>query len=411
MYIKSQGLSSGETGILFGVMPFIAFLAQPVIGLIADRWRKHKVIMMVSSLIAGLFHLLMITVPARQRHDVIRSDVTVTCSSSSILLGLTYCEKGDSYHCGVGSYVENVESSGEANYSSLPVAEECDSKTDVKKRQILCLNNLLNLDQNRTNDTSTSVLGCTVLCPSPTHFTRVLGRTCFTPKTLNVLDHVCNVTSLQSFPNKFTIQSMNDSSMGNESRILDITNGNANADNVSTRQCVRKFGVAGLNAEGHSFDTISCQPEHQLRCRLECQLSPGDPCAGDVASFDLTFWLLFVFYFVAFIAISPLIPMSDAVCYSVLKDEWRKYGQQRVWGTIGWLVVAVAFTVGVYFVDELDYAYTFYFFSGLMAVCAFIPYFIDLPVDIRCGNMLRNMGKVLVLPRVSMVLNVVVIYI
>ena len=114
----------------------------------------------------------------------------------------------------------------------------------------------------------------------------------------------------------------------------------------------------------------------------------------------MTFWLIFVFYLVGFLAQSPIIPMSDAVCYSLLGEEWRKYGHQRVWGTIGWLLVSIATSVGVYLHEGLDYSLMFYSYGALMGVCTVVAYFIRIPTNVCCGNMLRNMCQVLVLPKV-----------
>ncbi|KAK7482933.1 hypothetical protein BaRGS_00025833 [Batillaria attramentaria] len=65
IYMGSLGLTPSEVGILYGVMPFVGFFIRPVVGAVADRWSKHKLILMVCSLLTGVFYLLILTIPAR----------------------------------------------------------------------------------------------------------------------------------------------------------------------------------------------------------------------------------------------------------------------------------------------------------------------------------------------------------
>nr|KAG5696504.1 hypothetical protein BaRGS_021040 [Batillaria attramentaria] len=65
VYLKQQGLSASESGVLFGSMPFLSFLVQPLVGAAADRWLKHKAVLVTATVLTGLFHLLFLAVPPR----------------------------------------------------------------------------------------------------------------------------------------------------------------------------------------------------------------------------------------------------------------------------------------------------------------------------------------------------------
>lgn len=53
------------------------------------------------------------------------------------------------------------------------------------------------------------------------------------------------------------------------------------------------------------------------------------------------FWLIFFALMAEQIGISVCVMMSDAVCFQILGSERHKYGQQRLWGTIGMGLMAV----------------------------------------------------------------------
>nr|KAG5709254.1 hypothetical protein BaRGS_018006 [Batillaria attramentaria] len=62
VYLKQQGLSASESGVVFGSMPF---LVQPLVGAAADRWLKHKSVIVTATVLTGLFHLFFLAVPPR----------------------------------------------------------------------------------------------------------------------------------------------------------------------------------------------------------------------------------------------------------------------------------------------------------------------------------------------------------
>ena len=61
--MKELGLSATETGILYGVMPFIGFFTRPLIGAFADKIRQHKAVLIVCLLAMGLFYGLLLVTP------------------------------------------------------------------------------------------------------------------------------------------------------------------------------------------------------------------------------------------------------------------------------------------------------------------------------------------------------------
>ena len=65
VYMKQLGLTSNETGVIYGAMPFLSFVVRPLVGSLADRWMKHKVVLIVCTLLTTVLHLLIMFVPPR----------------------------------------------------------------------------------------------------------------------------------------------------------------------------------------------------------------------------------------------------------------------------------------------------------------------------------------------------------
>ena len=65
VYMKQLGLTSNETGVIYGVMPFLSFVVRPLVGSLADRWMKHKVVLIVCTVLTTVLHLLIMFVPPR----------------------------------------------------------------------------------------------------------------------------------------------------------------------------------------------------------------------------------------------------------------------------------------------------------------------------------------------------------
>nr|KAG5696511.1 hypothetical protein BaRGS_021047 [Batillaria attramentaria] len=59
-------------------MPFLSFLVQPLVGAAADRWLKHKAVLVTATVLTGLFHLLFLAVPPRTPAGAVSAGVYLT---------------------------------------------------------------------------------------------------------------------------------------------------------------------------------------------------------------------------------------------------------------------------------------------------------------------------------------------
>lgn len=93
------------------------------------------------------------------------------------------------------------------------------------------------------------------------------------------------------------------------------------------------------------------------------------------------FWAFFACMVLSWTGMAVVVSLSDAICFHVLGDRPQLYGQQRLWGAVGWGICSV---LAGLLVDQMsrgqllkDYSGVFYMMAALMAA--------DLAVSARLG--------------------------
>ena len=86
--MKELGLSSTETGIIYGMVPFISFFTRPLIGAFADKIRHHKAVLIACFLAMGLFYGLLLVTPTQTADCATqRQSISEHVSNKSISIG------------------------------------------------------------------------------------------------------------------------------------------------------------------------------------------------------------------------------------------------------------------------------------------------------------------------------------
>ena len=410
VFTKQLGLTSQESGMLFGVLPFLSFLTQVGIGMIADRWRKHKVVLMTCLFIAGVFNVLIVAVPPRPYMNVLKANVVMRCHTRLSPI-LTYC--GDDVQASVSSTdditngaleSEDSFSSGNANQSLMRpeslFKDDADSDKSFCPRSIFGALDTLAMFANNSQVDMKKLL-CYVSCSVPLQVEATPGQLCLRnisnvsapPTTLSLS---CNGTKQQKFLNGMYLQNLRKAkqdldAVTERSRPVHLKNDRGNC---------RDFHVPSLRVDGRLFDTLTCDPQQDLDCIIQCNVELDTVCLESAFSLDLTFCLVLLTQLIGTLALSPVFTLCDAACYGILKDNWREFGRQRVWGTIGWLVVSIGTSLGVYVGKGLNYALLFYAHGAVMLMSIVIAYFVSMSSDICCGNIIKNTRKVIILPKV-----------
>ncbi|MDR0330735.1 MAG: MFS transporter [Chitinispirillales bacterium] len=81
--------------------------------------------------------------------------------------------------------------------------------------------------------------------------------------------------------------------------------------------------------------------------RLLCALNAAGGACMALFSLQRGFYPALAAYIVYYIAVSPTVPLINAITFHHAPTERRKFGNIRVWGTVGWISVAWFFSFGV----------------------------------------------------------------
>lgn len=111
------------------------------------------------------------------------------------------------------------------------------------------------------------------------------------------------------------------------------------------------------------------------------------------------FWIFSLLYIVQTIAFGNVVSLSDVACYSMLNNQRQLYGNQRLFGTIGWALMCLLSGYlnqmsSEYFSKE-DYSPGIYLMAILLAIDFFVVSKTPI-VKTKCsGNITRDIRKVM----------------
>ena len=189
LYMKQLGLSTTETGMLIGVMPFIAFFVQPMFGAVADKTRKPKVVLIVCLVCSGIFFNLLL-LPGRfsTKSCEFSFKVHLECNDEGIIVHDEHsdCDIKDNYTLGRNT------------------CDILDKVINNEKSQNSC-----SITCNRLEDLMVNATGCS--------YANKTGKPCIVEKggyilgTTGILDYndsnmsTCNIQHLENIPRDWNI--------------------------------------------------------------------------------------------------------------------------------------------------------------------------------------------------------------
>ena len=363
--MKQLGLSSTEAGIIYGVMPFISFFTRPLFGAIADKTRRHKVVLILCTLMTGLLYGLLLVTPGKSvpKEWKLRVVTHLECNTQD-------------------SYISDCRNSSETALGDL-----CE----------LSLTKFTSLKQ--FNDSAASV---------PCHAHCSLGivsspslRMCFTNEAgsyFNIADcpKLWN-SSLDKPELTFTI---------NDLRSL-IQNEIPGQGRIYNGQVCRNYDLKNVSYMGQSFWQATCSNEALFDCFIQCESNLHHDCIT-VPSHELsrTFWIFFVIFLFCNIFFAPVVSLIDAIAYDTLGEKRGCWGRQRMWGTIGFAIFAITSTFIMDMLSkrnpghDIDYSVSFYIFVALCVISAIIAYFLQISESLQCRQMFKNITQLFCYPEI-----------
>ncbi|XP_055609461.1 major facilitator superfamily domain-containing protein 6 [Uranotaenia lowii] len=116
------------------------------------------------------------------------------------------------------------------------------------------------------------------------------------------------------------------------------------------------------------------------------------------------FWLLFLFLILSWAGMAVVVSVGDAICFEMLGDRPHLYGNQRLWGSIGWGTFSL---LAGFLVDQFsngkaskDYTVVFYMTVVIIAVDILVSSKLKHTQSRLSTNIVRDVGQIFVSFRV-----------
>ena len=378
-------MSASETAVIFGVMPFVGFLVRPLFGALADKLHRHKLMLVVCCLLGSLFMCLILVVqpaPAAVHHGK-PAEISVECSPTGAELKFCAASQRAENYCGItGHSFQDVvlgshgivhtsevvllnQNSSLGDYVTVETPKEF--TTASKCSQVMCR---LGAQQNGTK-----------ICFSSWEHGTLVRDSCINPQVGMEFDLI--MSSLKyNYMAKY------------EHPVWNVP-----------YQC---HGYSfGLVHREQTNEALTCSANVTLSCLSLCEQDLYQRCPDydqktalpkkTHTQLSATFWQFFILYMLANIALSPILPLNDAITYDILGEEGRsRWGFQRLWGTIGFGIFAVVsgFAMDMYVAKTHHmYAASFYIYGILNVISAVVGWQFTISDNIHCNALLKNVGQ------------------
>uniref|UniRef100_A0A182S8Y0 Major facilitator superfamily associated domain-containing protein n=1 Tax=Anopheles maculatus TaxID=74869 RepID=A0A182S8Y0_9DIPT len=148
------------------------------------------------------------------------------------------------------------------------------------------------------------------------------------------------------------------------------------------------------------------ETDFRTSCQVQCNNEQvmGAISHSKIADSEVTglyqFWLLFLFLIFSWAGMAVVVSVGDAICFEMLGDKPHLYGNQRLWGSIGWGTVSLfaGFLVDTLSEGKLTKDYTIVFYMTIVLIA----------FDMLCSsklqhtqtrlstNILKDVGKIFV---------------
>ncbi|KAK3099153.1 hypothetical protein FSP39_000211 [Pinctada imbricata] len=394
LYMRQLGLSQSETGVIYGIMPFIGFLVRPLIGAVSDRSGKPKTMLCISCVLSAIFYVLILVVPSRENSDR-KIQVEIECSEFDSYIRDCYRYNRTDKNC-YASFIDFLPS----------------EKSTVE--MIVTLNSSKSIDTNSTYSSSIPLKGSedTVISPCSLQCevkdSSLTSTACFTNSSSDLTNSPCTNLSVQIASGSRLELTLPD--------IASVIAREVEEDRQTEGdQVCRDFDLKDLMYKESSYFQMLCTKEVTLKCDVDCKQEGVEICSKRRKNDSETFWLFFVIFLFANIAFAPVISLGDAMAYDILGDENRnRWGKQRLFGTIGFALFAVGttFTSDLLSEDQLnaDFTVCFIVTGFLFLLSGFVSCFLPISQDMMCGSMIKNVRQLLSHIQVMIFLCVVLLF-
>ncbi|XP_063221759.1 major facilitator superfamily domain-containing protein 6-like isoform X2 [Bacillus rossius redtenbacheri] len=181
---------------------------------------------------------------------------------------------------------------------------------------------------------------------------------------------------------------------------------------VQVKNCLF-FRVNKVVFDDSTEHTPYCSNLTSIPCTVHCSSMLVNDIIADAAlgSSMLAlpqFWALLVVLSVSMIAIASVTSVGDAICFSILGDKRNRYGYQRMWGAVGWGLMAIIAGLLVDAVSglqvEKNYSPIFYMSAIFLLFDMLASGQLKYSQPAPSGSIVHDVKKLLIEPRIIVLL-------
>lgn len=156
--------------------------------------------------------------------------------------------------------------------------------------------------------------------------------------------------------------------------------------------------LLGLDNIANTLCHASC-PQNLSLC---LDKKESYPSAGEDLHY-YQFWVFLVLVSLVRISVATAFSLSDTACFVALKDQPQDYGMQRLWGTVGWGVVAPLSGLLIDYVNArlgyTDYTPGYYLAIALLVLQTVVSFKWEVRTSRQTKSITKNVGALLKNPR------------
>lgn len=157
-----------------------------------------------------------------------------------------------------------------------------------------------------------------------------------------------------------------------------------------------------LNCPGQAVNATN--KSIKTRCDVKCDNSDVNEIFRTVKIQDnevtglYQFWLFFAFLVFSWVGMAVVVSVGDAICFEMLGDRPHLYGNQRLWGAVGWGTFSI---ISGLLVDKFsqgqsskDYSVVFYLMLALLTLDMFVSSKLNHTQTKVSTNIVRDVGMI-----------------
>uniref|UniRef100_A0A224XLK4 Putative transporter n=1 Tax=Panstrongylus lignarius TaxID=156445 RepID=A0A224XLK4_9HEMI len=354
---KQLGFSSFIVGIVYTFLPIMGMLAKPTMGALADRFHCQKTLFLVFITLVMAFFFLIPFIPPLPSD----SRANIHCNLDSVV---QICSDALSDSC----YERKITDFGNDN-STIKCKMSC--KAEEKFLQSVC-----------TKWNQTQYCGSPHRLPT-SHLLTIAGQR--EGISLDLTDDNNKPVTLAPQTLFFT----------------------AYLSPKHTEQIGKCMYIRLQNVEfqSHMMVTPYCDSLQEASCEMSCdnaiisEIALNPKVKDDEVVHLYQFWLFVIFLVISWVSQAVIVSIADAMCFELLGDYPSKYGNQRLWGSVGWGLFSIVTGFVVDKFSEGQQRKNYFPAFVMMLIILFLDLIVSSQIKYKqlrtSSSILRDMGKLL----------------